>query len=453
MDIQKLLALTSPLLFVLPAYQAEALTMRDALQRALKQNPDLAASTWEVPAAQALITQAALRPNPEAEFSVDNIGGTGPYGSVNQAEATLKLSQLIEMGGKRRTRITVAQREREIAMRDVELRHLTLLKDTSLAFIEALSLQQQLDIDHENQRLAEEAIPVIQHRVEAGKGSVVEVTRTEIAAATARMEAGRTERSLAIARQKLAALLGEPKPTFSHLEGSLATPGTPPSEAQLLGQLGQNPAMGKADAEIRRRHANLAQEQSKATSDITAFAGPRWIHDSRDITLVAGVSMQLPFGNSNQGAIAEARYRIEQAHDAKRATQLQLTAELAESYQALLQASQELELLENTIVPGAKATVTGVDEGYQAGRLTTLDLLEARRTLSEARSNTLRAQTAYHKAKAEIDALTTCTLIDEGRQSVAITADQPVQTRSSHSHPNKAPKTPKVQKAPNRPIR
>lgn len=390
--------ITLALLCIAPFANAESLTLRDALRLALKNNPEFAANQWEIPVAKARITQAATRPNPELGFAVDDVG------DPRKLQASVQISQLFELGGKRRSRIAAANTERTIAQHDTETRQLDLIKQTTLAFIDALSLQQQITFDRETLHLSEQALPVIRERVEAGRASLVEVTRSEIAVANSRMELTRSERDLSIARQKLATLLGCKSPAITLL-GDLTT--NLPTPARHTVQP-THPELEKADSEIVLRGNRLAEEKAKAVPDLTTYVGPRWVHESKEITLIAGMSFPLPLWSQNKGGIKEAALRIEQAKETRRATALRLEGELSEAHFTLQQAKQELNLLQNTILPGAEKAVAGVDEGYQAGRLTTLDLLEARRTLSNARSSLLRAAASYHKAVAEIEALTAC---------------------------------------------
>ncbi len=52
-----------------------ALTFDEALALALEQDPDLASAQLELGAAEARRQQAALRPNPDATFEVENLSG------------------------------------------------------------------------------------------------------------------------------------------------------------------------------------------------------------------------------------------------------------------------------------------------------------------------------------------------------------------------------------------
>ena len=90
-----------------------ALTLRDALSRTLKSNPDLAAYQYVLKANDGRVTQAGLRPNPTFNGTLENVLGTGDTKGFKGAELTLGLSQLIELGGLRDKRVAVATIERE----------------------------------------------------------------------------------------------------------------------------------------------------------------------------------------------------------------------------------------------------------------------------------------------------------------------------------------------------
>ena len=56
-----------------------ALTLPEALSMALRQSPALTAFTWDIRAADAMIVQAGLRPNPELSIEVEEVRWTpGP---------------------------------------------------------------------------------------------------------------------------------------------------------------------------------------------------------------------------------------------------------------------------------------------------------------------------------------------------------------------------------------
>ncbi len=57
-------------------------------------------------------------------------------------------------------------------------------------------------------------------------------------------------------------------------------------------------------------------------------------------------------------------------------------------------------------MPGAESTLKATGEGYEAGRFSYLEILDARRTIGAARIQYLQAVSDYHKARHAVEALT-----------------------------------------------
>lgn len=95
------------------------LSLGDALARASSDNPSLAAYSYTQRAAEGLVEQAGLRPNPTLEFTAENFMGTGRVQGVRGLEATVQASQTFERGDKRGKRLALAGREKESAAKSM----------------------------------------------------------------------------------------------------------------------------------------------------------------------------------------------------------------------------------------------------------------------------------------------------------------------------------------------
>jgi cobalt-zinc-cadmium efflux system outer membrane protein len=174
----------------------------------------------------------------------------------------------------------------------------------------------------------------------------------------------------------------------------------------LSAKLARNPQLARWTAERERRQAALAMAQAQGRPDLTLSAGPRLEGKANEVTAVAGVSLPLPFWNRNQGAIQEARANVAKAAEEQRGAEAKAFAALHEAYQTLLRAAGEIEILERDVLPGAAQAEEMTRVGYEQARFTQLEILEARRTLLASQTQNLRAHADYHKALAEIEALT-----------------------------------------------
>ena len=77
------------------------LTLERAVAAALLGNPELRSFEFQIQAQDARTRQAGLRPATELSLDLENALGSGEYRGAESVEATLALSQVIELGGKR----------------------------------------------------------------------------------------------------------------------------------------------------------------------------------------------------------------------------------------------------------------------------------------------------------------------------------------------------------------
>lgn len=384
----------------------DSLSLASALARTLERSPELSAFNWDIRAAEARIIQARLYPNPELSLTVENFTGSGEFKNGDGMEHTLQLSQLVELGGKREARLAEANAGRDLAGWEYQVKRVEVLKATTQAFIDVLAAQRQVELAKEIAGLAESVTPITQKRVEAGAASQVEVMRANIAVATARIQLEQAQRTLATGRITLASLWGAQKADFDTVSGDLDHMHDVGGIGELAAKIMRNPQIARWEAERQRRAAQVAAARAQGRPDMIFSAGPRMIGKGDDVTVVAGASLPLPLWNRNQGAIAEAQANLSKTDDQRLAAESRTFALLNEAYQTLLRAKREVEILNKDVLPGAKMAEQALTDGYSAGRFSQLEVLDARRTLVEARNQYLRALADHHKALAEIEALT-----------------------------------------------
>ena len=384
--------------------QEHVLTLRQALALALLQNPELAAFSWEVRAAEARTLQAGLWPNPDLGLEVENLAGSGAFQGVRGTQTTLRLSQLIELGGKRSRRLRVAALERDLAAWDYETKRLDVLTAVTQAFVEVLRTQERLGAEEELVGLAAQVLTTVAERVKAGKASPVEETKARVALSHSRIALERARSDLAATRQRLAAVWGG-TPTFQHAEGAFESIAALPSVEQLAERLAQNPDLARWSTEIQQRQAARGLAEAQTIPDVTAGGGVRHVNESGDVTFVFSLSMPLPVFNRHQGTLLESQYRLAKAEEERRAAAGRGPTALGTTYATLTAAWREVTTLQNEVLPDTRRVFEAVSEGYRQGKFGLLDLLDAQRTLFEARGQYIDALAAYHKAVAEAERL------------------------------------------------
>jgi outer membrane protein, heavy metal efflux system len=388
-----------------PETPTDVLTLRQALALALVQNPELSAFSWEVRAAEARTLQAGLRPNPELGLEVENVAGTGALRGRRSAETTLRLSQVIELGGKRTMRLRVAALERDLATWDYETKRVEVLTAVAQAFVEVLRAQERLETEKDLVQLAAQVLATVAERVSAGKVSPVEETKAGVALSTSRVALERARRELVATKQRLVATWGSSTPTFQKVEGAFETVATPPSAEALAERILDNPDVARWGTELQQRQAAVDLAEAQKVPDLTAGGGVRYLNEAAAAALVFAFSVPLPVVNRNQGVILEAHHRLAKAGEERRAAVVRVRAALATAYATLTAAFAEATTLREESIPGARRVFEATSEGYRQGKFSLLDVLDAQRTLFEAKEQYIEALATYHKAVAEAERL------------------------------------------------
>lgn len=381
------------------------LTLRQALVQAFAKNPELASFPWELRVGDARIRQAGLRPNPELTIDLENFLGSEPSRNFETLETTLSVSQLVELGGKRAARIRLASSDKEVSSWDYEAKRADVATEVAKSFVEVLSAQEKLALAEELARLAKEVLNAVSARVAVGKISPVEETKASIALSIGGIELERAKLALGGARKRLASTWGDAKPIFSKAVGQLdrLTP-IPPAEV-LADRISRNPDVARWAAEMEQRKATLAQELANRIPDVTFSGGVRRSREVNDTSFVFGAAVPLPLFNRNQGKILESQYRISKADRERSAAGNKVLAALSDTYQVLAVGYVESTTLKSAVLPGAQSAFDAVTEGFRQGKFGYLEVLDAQRTLFEARGRYVEALGAYHKAVADTERL------------------------------------------------
>ena len=382
-----------------------AITLRDAISVALFRNPELKAFSLEIRAKEARALQEGLIPNPEIEIEAENFGGSGDFSSFDSAETTIRLSQLIELGGKRSKRKKNASLERDLAERDYESKRADVLTEVTKSFVEVLASQERLALAEELASLAERVLNTVSARVKAGKVSPIEETRAGVTFSTSRIVLDRAKRKLEASRKQLAATWGEKTPHFKKVDGRFDVIAPIPSTAQIESLISQNPDIARWITEMEQRQASVALEEARRIPDPTISLGARNFNESDDNAFVFLVSIPIPVFDWNQGARLEARRRLAKADHERQAARMRVLSDLAEAYRSLSSAYTEATALKKKVLPGAQAAFDASGKGYRQGKFDYLVLLDAQRTLFDVRGQYVEALTLYHTAVADIERL------------------------------------------------
>ncbi|MEH6702909.1 TolC family protein, partial [Parasphingorhabdus sp.] len=229
--------------------------------------------------------------------------------------------------------------------------------------------------------------------VETGRDPPLRALRADAALgeAEAALEAARAEEYSA--RLLLASLWGSQTPP-QEVEPVWLSGGDVEFEADLSQSLQIKAVEANRDA----ASAIVTRERANAVPDLTLSGGARRFEESGDTAFIVGASIAIPFGNRNQGSIqaAEASVRGAEARRALRLVAINREYNIASNQ---LEATQSrVETLESQTLPQAEEASRLAQLGYQYGKFTLLDVLDAAAARDTAELSLLEAKVARAEA-------------------------------------------------------
>ena len=299
----------------------------------------------------------------------------------------------------------MARFDKELADWDYKAKRLDIFTEAAKAYAEVLTAQERVGLAEQLNKLASEVKYAVNQRVSAGKESPLEDTKADVSLAASQIELDNFRRSLEIAKTKLASYWGSTKPAFAGLAGNIYETKPHGTFNEFEAQIANNPDLARWKAEMNQKKALVAFEKSRSVPDVTVSAGTKYLAEPGDTAFVVGLSIPLPIFNRNQGNISSARARVNKTREFARQADVSVGTQLVDVYQSMISAYQQTLNLKDKIIPASEKAFDAARQGYAQGKFGYLDLLDAQRTLFQAKQQYLDLLFIYHQTHANLERL------------------------------------------------
>lgn len=376
------------------------LSLDEALVRAARADPGVAAAQDRAAAAAAAVRQAGLKPLPSLALEVENFAGSDPYSGFDRTEATLSYERPYERGGKRKARTARARAEAEVVRLRGEVRRLDHLRDVQLAYAEAQAAEAERQVAEARFAAAQRSLDDIARRVRSARDPLFAGSRAEALLAQSAIARDRKGEAARAARAVLAAYWGGAPDVavdlgaFFNARTPTELPPADPSDLALL--------VAERDVAL----ATVRVETANGVADPTLRAGVRYFGEGNAAALVVGGSIPLGARAANQANVDRAQAERAAAEHEIDAARLARAREIARLTLRLRALAQEADRIEAEVVPPAVRTVEQVTEGFNRGGFEYIDVTEAQRALADARARRVEVLRDFHADMAALDRLT-----------------------------------------------
>lgn len=392
-------------LYSIPA-TGEGLTLQQALDRALADNPTVEA---EIARAESLRQQGVIDTLPPAwqvTADLEQFAGTGSLRGLRGAESTIRLGRQFELGGKRASRIALADARVAAQEHEQRLSRLDLEALVTQRFYTVLAGQALIDLSQRELQLARETLEVVRLRVDRGVSPGADQPLAELEVARAALVLEDAEHELESARVALSVLWGEREPAFAAVVGTLAPESPGPRLGDLESALQAGADLHRYALEAKRLDAEGQLAAAAMKPDLLGTVGVRRLEGIDDQALV--ISVSVPFGAAGRGALAASRVRADKNVLAARreAEELDLHQTLYGLYQEMQHALHEAETLRLEMIPAAERALDLAVQGYESARYSFLHVADTRRVLHTLQRDQIDASIRYHQLTTRIQRLT-----------------------------------------------
>lgn len=391
-----LLALFLP---VLAAAQAppDPLTLEQALQTAAQNRLEGLAAEYAVEAQQGAVRQASRAPNPVLMFQSENWRTGDDFSASRDLDLFAFVSQQIETGGKRRLRTEAAEADTRISQAEREVLRWRIDSQVAVAWWTAYRAQQETALIEQSLAAAEELVQYHEIRLREGAGPEVDVIKVRVELEKERRRLAEAQVAERDAKFRLLAEMGSEMSADFRIapgEESLAD-----SEISVASALSNRPDLLLARRIAERDDALTEVQRAHATPDITPYFGYKRTGGIN--TLIGGVSIPLPVRDRNGGAIAHAAAQANRQRQLVRAAEMRVRAEVEAALAAQRSRREIAQSLETGLVADATQSHEIALAAYREGGVELLYVIDALRTLNEAKLLQLQAQFDFQLSRAQ----------------------------------------------------
>ena len=387
---------------------ADYLSLEAATEQTLRKNLAVEAARLEVGVAEAERVGAQLRPRPGLTVSADNLKLSGETPANRLQEFGLAVAQPIELGNRKALRMEVV--ERTVSVSEARLSQVLRrqLFDLKRSYYESVLARALLAIDQENRDNFEGLVRFNTARFEEGfiaEGDVLKVRleriRFDFAVANAELAFRKT-------KIRLLELIGDPdfeRAAKMDVSSRLNVPAVNLNLEQLRASaIANRPEVKVAEAELALAESAIKLERSRARGEVTPYVGYKRV--GVDNTVLAGVTVPLPFGNRNQSGIARAEAEHKVTETSLRLARSRSLAEVEAAFRAYETAREQVRAYEAGLLKQADESRDIQFAAYQEGATELITLIEAQRTRTEVRANYYRVIFDYYTSIFQLELAT-----------------------------------------------
>lgn len=380
------------------------LSAEEAVQTAVRNNRRLAGALRDSVAASEGVRAAGALANPVILFTPSLSGGVG-----GGSDTEVLIQQPLEVNGIRRARrgVAGAQARRIQAEAIVELR--TTAFAARVAYYELVRAREQSALSRTLLETAKELDRIARRQVELGARPAIEQTQTNIEVTRAEQQVFLTEAAVTAAEVALNIVMNRSSDTTIGMVALRPSPENPLPDFQAAYQKALTERTeiqaGLASVDAFRQEARLANAEG-VPDIVPQFRAGSITRGVQQSGFGIGITLPLLDYGSRRGRVRQAEEASRAEAERTEATRLLVQQEVAQALARARGAKAILNTFPQGLLEDATRLLRASRIGYEEGKTSVVQLVEAQRTYRQVQSEHINAQVNYALALAEVERVT-----------------------------------------------
>lgn len=384
--------------------RAETLSLKDLVNEALKNNPEIKAAKGRWEAAKSTVPQARSLEDPLLSVMFDNI----PDSSINPGasmEREYSITQEFPYPGKLKLMGAMAEKEAGMLLEEYRRREREIIREVKMAYYDWFMIHKSIEVNLETKEILHHLSKIAEARYATGLVSQWDVLKAQIELSQLANEIIILNQEKESVRARINRLLNIP------VESPLGEPAAINDQRnvptiELMGDLAsqERPELKGMERFIEKEETGLNLAKKGYYPDFMVRLAQReedrsaagWIAEF-------GVRIPLWFRTKQDYAVKESVSRLESAKNEYQGMRNMVSFEIKDALVKIRSAKSLVDLHKSTHIPQADQALSGARIAYETGRVDFFALMESWKTVKTYKLDYYRALASFEQGWAELE--------------------------------------------------
>lgn len=386
------------------ASDRKTVNLRELIDEALENNPEINSSKERWEEAKSAIPQARSLEDPLLSVMFDKI----PDSSINPGESMERLysiTQEFPYPGKLTMMGKMAEKEALMVYEEYRGKERDVLRDIKAAYYEFFVIHKAIEVNLETKEILHHLSKIAEARYATGLVSQWDVLKAQIELSQLANEIIILDRDMESAKARINMVLsrpfgsplGKPQPINSQRE-------LPSMELMVELSMQERPELKGMERFIEKEEAGLALAKKGYFPDFMVRLG-QWEEGGDRAGWIAefGIKIPLWFRSKQGNAVKESVSRLNSAKNDYQGMRNMVSYEINDAVSKIRSAKSLIDLHMNTHIPQTEQALKGARIGYETGKVDFFALMESWKTVKSYKLDYYKSVASYELAWADLE--------------------------------------------------